>query len=138
MRLPPPEADSEGPNLTPVIDVVFLLLIFFLVATRFDQEERLVSLRLAEIFEARPMVMGPDELIVNVSKEGKYVVVDQTLSEKRLIDLLHDLKTKNPDSQSVQIRADREVRFKYPLTVIGICKEEKLPYSCTVLKKRRK
>ncbi len=136
MRLPPPETESEGPNLTPVIDVVFLLLIFFLVATRFDQEERLVSLRLAEIFEARPMVMGPDELIVNVSKEGKYVVVDQTLSERRLVDLLHDLKIKNPDSQSVQIRADREVRFKYPLTVIGICKEEDLPYSCTVLKKR--
>jgi hypothetical protein len=30
------------------------------------------------------------------------------------------------------------VRFKYPLTVIGICKQEKLPYSCTVIETRRR
>ena len=37
MRLPPETTDTDGPNLTPVIDVVFLLLIFFLVATQFNQ-----------------------------------------------------------------------------------------------------
>ena len=38
MRLPEDTNEAEGPNLTPVIDVVFLLLIFFLVATTYDQE----------------------------------------------------------------------------------------------------
>jgi biopolymer transport protein ExbD len=136
MRLPPPEDQNEGPNLTPVIDVVFLLLIFFLVATRFNQEERLVSINLAEILKARPLAMGPKEVVVNVTKEGEYVVVDQTVSERGLIDLLHQMAINNPGTQSVQIRADQETKFKYPLTVIGICKQEDLPYSCTVLQQR--
>ena len=46
MRLPDESHQSDGPNLTPVIDVVFLLLIFFLVATRFDQEEKELDLEL--------------------------------------------------------------------------------------------
>ncbi len=135
MRLPPSEAENEGPNLTPVIDVVFLLLIFFLVATRFDEQERLVSINLAEILKARPMAMGPEEVIVNVTKKGKYIVAEQELNELMLINVLHELGVANPGKQSVQIRADEDARFKYPLTVIGICKNENLNYSVTVLQK---
>jgi len=120
-----------------LIDVVFLLLIFFLVATRFTQEEKLVSIRLAEILQARPLSMGPNEVIVNITKDGEYVVVDQTLNERMLRTLLHELALKNPDTQSIQIRADQNVRFKYPLTVIGICKKENITYSCTVLEEKR-
>jgi len=133
MRLPAPEPDAEGFNLTPVIDVVFLLLIFFLVATRFTQEERLVSINLAKILQARPLAMGPKEVIVNITKEGKYVVVEQELSELGLRELLHAMALKNPGTQTVQIRADEDVKWKYPITVIGICKMEEVTYSCTVL-----
>ena len=135
MRLPNFDQESDGLGLTPLIDVVFLLLIFFLVATRFDQEERLVSINLAEILKARPVSMGPKEIIVNVTQVGDYIVVDQTLSEQQLIDFLHAAATENPGTQKVQIRADQEVKFRYPLTVIGICKQEELDYSCTVLQK---
>ena len=72
MRLPAPEPESDGPNLTPVIDVVFLLLIFFLVATKFDQQERLVSINLAEIFKPEPMAVGSKEVIVNITS-GAYL-----------------------------------------------------------------
>lgn len=136
MRLPPSESDSDGPNLTPVIDVVFLLLIFFLVATRFDQEEKLVSIRLAEILQAQPVAMGTKEVVVNIEKTGKFIVVDQTYDEPALIDLLHSAAIKNPGTK-VQIRADQDVKFRYPLTVIGICKQENLEYSCTVLQERK-
>ena len=40
MRLSEESVEEAGPDLTPVIDVVFLLLIFFLVATEYHQEER--------------------------------------------------------------------------------------------------
>lgn len=136
MRLPHDDYEGEGPNLTPIIDVVFLLLIFFLVATRFDQQEKLVSINLAEILQARPLAAGPQEVVVNVTKDGKYIVAEQTLSEQRLMDVLHSMASKNPGSQTVQIRADQEVQFKYPLTVIGICKKEGIDYSCTVLETR--
>ena len=117
-------------------DIIFLLLIFFLVATRFDQQEKLVSIRLAEVLQANPVAMGPKELVVNIDKDGKYVVINETLSELQLIDPLHNVSIKNPGRQKVQIRADQDVQFKYPLTVIGICKQEDLEYSCTVLQKK--
>ena len=133
MRLPPPDPDSDGPNLTPVIDVVFLLLIFFLVATKFDQQERLVSINLAEIFKPEPMAVGSKEVIINITKEGKYFVGDQALTEATLADVLHGVAISNPGKRNVQIRADQEVQFKHPLTVMGLCKQEDLEYRCTVL-----
>ncbi len=137
MRMPM-EADSEvkGPNLTPVIDVVFLLLVFFLVAMKFSEEEKLVSIRLAEVLEARPLAAGPRELIVNITDKGEFVIGTETLQESELIDFLHQAAVKNPGGQTVQIRADQDVKFKFPLTVIGICKQEEIEYSCTVLEKK--
>jgi biopolymer transport protein ExbD len=75
-------------------------------------------------------------VIVNVTRDGEFVVYDRTLDEAGLITLLHRMAVENPGMQTVQIRADRDVRFKYPLTVIGICKEEDITYYCTVLQQR--
>lgn len=136
MRLPAADQSDEGMHLTPLIDVVFLLLIFFLVATRFDEQEKLISIRLAEILQAQPVVAGPNEVIINVTRHGEFIVADRTLSEPNLMAFLHRLAVTNPGAQTVQIRADREVQFRYPLTVIGICKDEELEYYCTVLQKR--
>ena len=52
MKIAVPTEDFAGPDLTPVIDVVFLLLIFFLVATRYDQEERELEVVLPEVTQA--------------------------------------------------------------------------------------
>lgn len=133
MRLPPPQSEEEGPNLTPVIDVVFLLLIFFLVATRFDQEEREISTRLAKVPEASPLSMPPGEIIINVSKEGEYIVVGQKLSQQQLDSYLAELYRKNPTTQKVQIRADDRVQFRFPATVMGLCEQHKIDHYCTVI-----
>ena len=135
MKLPESEAENEGPNLTPVIDIVFLLLIFFLVATRFDEQEKSLSLKLAEVLQAQPMVGGAKEVVVNVTKKGEYVVMEEKFNEKTLIALLEKTAALNPRTH-VQIRADQDVRLLFPLTVVGICKSNKLDYSCTVLQKR--
>ena len=55
MNLRPRPRERIEINLTALIDVVFLLLIFFLVATRFDEQEKLISIRLAEILQAQPV-----------------------------------------------------------------------------------
>ena len=117
--------------------MVFLLLIFFLVATRFDREEREISTRLAEVLQAQPMAMGrPDEVVVNIDAEGTFTVIGQTLSEEQLNDLLHTMAIKNPGTQTVNIRADRDVKFLYPATVMGLCEREKIEHYCTVLQKQ--
>lgn len=135
MRMPAAEREDEL-NLTSMIDVVFLLLIFFLVATRFDEEEKLVSINLAEILQAQPLTAGAKELVVNITKEGTFNVAGKDYSEEQIGTILHEAAIRNPGNQRVQIRADQEVQFKFPLTVIGLCKREDMSYSCTVLQKR--
>lgn len=135
MRLPQSQAVDEGPNLTPVIDIVFLLLIFFLVATRFDQQEKDMSIQIAEVLKATPMAAGPKELVVNVNKKGEYLVMGKKVSKDGL---RHIIETESKNGRGkVQIRADENVKFRYPLRVMGYCKLNEVDYTCTVLEKKQ-
>jgi len=124
MKLPVDDSMGEGPNLTPVIDVVFLLLIFFLVATRFDEEERELSPVLPDVVEAEPLAMTSD-LVVNITPEGKYVVYRKEYSERQLEALLIADRDKNP-SRSVLIRGDGDIAWKLGVRVMGMCKRAEI------------
>lgn len=132
MRLPFSEEDNDGQNLTPLIDVVFLLLIFFLVATRFDEEEREIPTRLPEVAEARPLTKPPAQVIVNIDEKGECRVVGKTYTLEQLGVWFHELSIKNPD-QRVQIRADERVAWRFPAKVMGLCEDEDIEHFCSVL-----
>jgi biopolymer transport protein ExbD len=132
MRLPPVEEDIEGLNLTPVIDVVFLLLIFFLVASQFAREEREVDTRLPQVVEARPLASGNRQIIVNVNQRGEFIVAGQRYTAEQLAGLLQQESRKNPDMQTVQIRADERVPFRFPAQVMGLCERQGIKHLCAV------
>ena len=71
-------------SLTPLIDVVFLLLIFFLVATRFAQEDREIDVPLPDASEAMPLTIAPKELFINIDQDGRFLVNGQTLDVDEL------------------------------------------------------
>lgn len=107
-------------SLTPLIDVVFLLLIFFLVATRFEQEEREIDLALAQASNAQPLIDKPEELFINVTQEGKYYLGGQLVSRDALQRALTRAWIGN-GSQKVVIRADKESRTKHVVSVMNMC-----------------
>jgi biopolymer transport protein ExbD len=124
MRLPPSDAEFGLPNMMPLIDVVFLLLIFFLMASRFEQEEReLEGMKLPEAVVAEP-VTAP-ELVVNITAEGQYVVAQQQYSEPQLAALLEQTHEKNPH-KVVRIRGDERAAWKYGVRVMGLCNKAKI------------
>jgi len=53
-------------SLTPLIDIVFLLLIFLLVATEFAEEEHDMKVKVPEASEAKPLTSQPQEITINV------------------------------------------------------------------------
>jgi biopolymer transport protein ExbD len=107
-------------SLTPLIDVVFLLLIFFLVATRFEQEERELDLALAQASDAQPLIDKPEELFINVTQEGKYYLGGQLVSRDALQRALTRAWMRN-GNQQVVIRADKESRTKHVVSVMNMC-----------------
>jgi biopolymer transport protein ExbD len=124
MRLPPSEQDLGIPNMMPLIDVVFLLLIFFLMASNFEEQEREVKVSLPEVVEAQPLAMT-QELIINITHEGKYVVARQQYNEEQLAALLEQTRRNNPH-QSVLIRGDGRAAWKYGVRVMGLCNRAKI------------
>jgi biopolymer transport protein ExbD len=110
-------------NLTPLIDVVFLLLIFFLVATRFAEEDRKLEVMLPSAREAMPMTVEPRQLIINVDAGGRYFVEGSELDEEGLDRVLEHATVNNPLHQTVNIRADRRVAFQAVVLVLDLCKK---------------
>ncbi|HAY82963.1 MAG TPA: biopolymer transporter ExbD [Planctomycetaceae bacterium] len=137
MKLPL-EENENSTNLTPLIDVVFLLLIFFLVATRFDQEEKEISIRVPDVYKARPVSAGPQEVIVNITADGEYIVTGETLTEPQVRGLISGLTKNNPaDLSAVQIRTDMDAQVKFAMAVVGMCEDQKIKHSFSVLEKRQ-
>ena len=58
-------------NLTPMIDVVFLLIIFFMVATKFSELERNIELTLPEVAAPAALTAPPRDRVVNVFADGR-------------------------------------------------------------------
>ncbi len=83
MPLKTDSIEEPGINLTPMIDIVFLLLIFFMVGTRFTEMEREFKIQLPSVSEAQPLTSLPDEITINVSSDGELQVdgVEMTLQE---------------------------------------------------------
>ena len=75
MNLQPGDNDEPDVNLTPLIDVVFLLLIFFMVSTTFEHQSR-IKIDLPEA-SAAPTSQEDDSLEILIDAQGRYFIGDQ-------------------------------------------------------------
>jgi biopolymer transport protein ExbD len=110
-------------SLTPMIDVVFLLLIFFLVATRFEQEERDMDVDLPQASQAQPTVNESQEIFVTITPAGEYYVDGRQLDARHLEAVLEDAYRANPGRERVTIRADRDSRTRHVVEVMNACNQ---------------
>ena len=108
-------------NLTPLIDVVFLLLIFFLVATKFAEEERELDVLLPEASEAQPLTSKPREMFINIDDKGSYFVTGKILTLDQLYPILRAAWVNNPGRASVIIRADTRCRWEFVVAAMNAC-----------------
>ncbi len=108
-------------NLTPMIDVVFLLLIFFTIATRFESDERELSVVLPEASEAAPMTRKVKDLTINVDAKGQIVIQGETVTLDELRDRLRQAATNNPGRQRVIVYGDHRVPYQYVADVFNLC-----------------
>ena len=108
-------------SLTPLVDVVFLLLIFFLVATRFEQEERNMDVKLPQASRLTPTVFPGREVFVTVTSTGDCYLDGQRVTGDELADRLASLAAETPGRQRVTIRADENSRTGRLVQVIDAC-----------------
>lgn len=108
-------------SLTALIDVVFLLLIFFLVTSEFEEQERRLSIVLPTATSATPMTRKPREIVIDVDAAGLIYLRGQATELAELETLLTLAVADNPTNQSVIIRADGATSFQPVVSVMDMC-----------------
>jgi biopolymer transport protein ExbD len=123
MRIRGPEDEGHTPiNLMPLIDMVFLLLIFFLVATSFAQEERDQRVKLPITSSPKPLSAPPRQVIINILQDGTTKVGARIYDRDQLTNLLSRVARNEPE-RMVLIRADERSLHKYFAGVASLCKK---------------
>ena len=118
-------------SLTPLIDIVFLLLIFFLVATRFADVDREMDVELPSASEARPLIVQPKEIFNNIDKDGNVFSGGEQYDLARLEAMLKQAKSDNPVNQAVILRADKRTELDAVVQVINVCNRARVSHSLT-------
>ena len=119
MRIKTSPQTQAPPTLMPLIDMVFLLLIFFLVATTFHQEELDIKAQLpGAAREIKPMSAPPPQLIVNILHDGTMTVAGRPRTHKEIAQMLENVARNEPD-RNVLVRADKRSIHAYSAWVFS-------------------
>jgi biopolymer transport protein ExbD len=110
-------------QLAPLVDVLFLLVIFFAVTFQASKEEKLmdVSVPAAEEGKDRKQT-SVGEIIINVKNDGGIVVNGQPLTTEELLGKLHNISTVFKD-QAVIIRGDIKTEYDKIIKVLDTCQK---------------
>ena len=116
--------DGGGINLTPMVDIVFLLLIFFLAATTFAEDEVEMDLKLPEAKSGQQGETG-HPLVIQVLADGRIVLDGREVTYEGLRQKL-DAVAQQGRERSVLVRGDKQAPFGLGIQVLDACRLAKL------------
>jgi biopolymer transport protein ExbD len=111
-----------GIQLAPLVDVLLLLLIFFLLTWNAARNENELDVKVPKASAAREKTSPIGDVVVNVKADGNVVVNRRTLSAAELSELLKSLVQLNAE-QAVVIRGDEAGAYRNVVGVLNICSE---------------
>ncbi len=135
MNLAPHSTEEPDVNLTPMIDVVFLLLLFFMVSTSFIRESSLK----VDLPEASGQVLASQEqavdIIININ--GIFIINGTTLENPSSEQLSDNLKQAVGDNEDPHIIISSDAKAEYQSVVTAMDVAQQLGYSRLTLATRK-
>ena len=119
MNLRPNPPDDMDINLTPLIDVVFLLLIFFMVSTTFKDDARL-RINLPEADGQTVSAAEPEMLEIVIDRAGRFYVDDRAVTDRALETLKRAMTDALGEHKTlpVLVKADAETPHQAVMRVL--------------------
>ena len=108
-------------NMTPMIDIVFLLIIFFMVGTKFTELERKIGLKVPSVNNSGALTAAPEKKVINVHADGEISFRGNQVNIDDLITMLEAAREENQDL-GVLVRGDAEGPFQNVATVLNACR----------------
>jgi len=115
-------SDPPSVNLTPMIDIVFLLIIFFMVGTKFSELERKIGLKIPTVSTATALTPAPEKKVVYVHRDGRISMDKQEWTLEQLTARLAASRQQFQGS-GVLIRGDAAGRYQRVAEVLNACKQ---------------
>jgi biopolymer transport protein ExbD len=113
--------DEPTLNLTAMLDVMFLLIIFFMLGTRFIDDERKIGLRVPEVVDRGALTAAPARKEVNVYRDGRITLDKKPVGLDELATRLADARRQYSDL-GVLVRGDARGEFQNVAAVLTACK----------------
>jgi biopolymer transport protein ExbD len=122
MPLKTHQDDLPAINLTPMIDIVFNLIIFFMVSTRFTEIERKVDVAVPQVADAARLPDVPRSQSINVYRDGRITLDNEPVTLAKLADRLAAARRQREDLDVV-VRGDGDASFQSVASVLAACRQ---------------
>jgi biopolymer transport protein ExbD len=108
-------------NMTPMVDVVLCLLVFFMAATRlYDWDESEFVVSVPQVAEAGPLTAAPDDLMLTIVRPGQVALDEKLYDLPALSRILVEARRQYAD-QGVVIRGDATLNYQHLADVLSAC-----------------
>lgn len=108
-------------NLTPMIDIIMTLLVFFMTATKLaDWEESALDVDVPHVSSARPLTGTPNDIIIAIDQAGAIRVKKDVVNLAQLRSMLVEARQRYAD-QKVVIQADGSTTHQHVADVMSAC-----------------
>ena len=114
-----------GFQIAPMVDVLLVLLVFFIVTWNFALSENELDVKIPNASKAKPTEQYVGQVVVNVKTDGTIVFNRKALSAAELETKLTELAKLYPD-QAVILRADENAKYEYVVDVLDICRSSNI------------
>lgn len=105
--------------ISPMIDLIFLLLAFFIISTMYMTEVRTVSIELPNAESAE--IINKSSSLVSVKKDGTYWLDDKKMPLEKLVSEVKERSGRKSD-YSVVIRGEKDARYNDVMRVLDAFK----------------
>lgn len=116
------EPQTMGFQIAPMVDILLVLLCFFIVTWSFAKKELDLKVRVPSAQNATESASVVNQTVLNVRTDGTVVWNNKTVPRPELLDRLKELSGLYPD-YSIIVRGDEDAKFTYINAVLDICRE---------------
>ena len=120
-------SDTAGPHKPPfplaaMVDILFLLLLFFMLTSLYASREAELNITLPVSKEASDIERQKQEITVNVKADGTYVINQITYSAEQVDEILRVLSEVPYKGEHIIVRGDKEAKYDHIIKLLDLCK----------------
>jgi len=125
-----------GTNMTPLVDVVFLLIVFFLVSSHLARQESRLPVRLPTADTYDPVDPEKAPLTVSIDDQARLLVAGNVVDETALGTILADFAAESGGPPAIRIRSDGRVPYQYAEPVLRLAAEAGIADAAIAVRER--